>query len=111
MSTNRWMDEDDGVHIYNVVPLSCVQERNNAIGSNSDATKVIMVCGTSQKDNDKYHMTSLPCRSQDRAQRNISPEQKQTHRSRGQTCGEPRGRGEEVGWTGNLGLVDANAYI
>jgi len=35
---------------------------------------------------------------------------KQTHRHRGQTSGS-WGQGEAVGWTGGLGLVDANYYI
>ena len=43
------------------------------------------------------------------AQRNLSVEQKQTHRHGDQACG-CQGRGG-VGWTGSLGLVDANYYI
>ena len=105
------MGEDDGVHKDSVMPLSWVQESNNATGSNRDATTVITARDLSQKDNDKYHMTSRTRGSKDTAQRDISPEQKRTHRSGGQTCGEPRGRGEEVGWPGSLGLADANAYI
>ena len=34
---------------------------------------------------------------------------KQTHRHREQTCG-CQGAGEGEGWTGSLGLVDANYY-
>ena len=34
-----------------------------------------------------------------------------THRHREQTCGCQRGEGMEEGWTGSLGLVDANYYI
>ena len=37
--------------------------------------------------------------------------QKQTHRHRDQTCGCQGGVGEGEGWSGNLGLVDANYYI
>ena len=42
------------------------------------------------------------------AQMNLSPEKKQTHR-----LGEliVVAKGEGVGWTGSLGLVDANYYI
>ena len=37
---------------------------------------------------------------------------KQTHRHREQTCGWlPRGRGGGEGWSGSLGLADANYYI
>ena len=37
-------------------------------------------------------------------------EQKQTHGHREQICVCQAG-GEEVGWTGSLGLVDANYYF
>ena len=38
------------------------------------------------------------------------PEQKHTHRHGEQIHDCQRG-GEGMGWTGNLGLVDANSYI
>ena len=41
---------------------------------------------------------------------NLSKEQKQTHKHGEQTCG-CQGVGKGMGWTGNLGLVDANYYI
>ena len=37
--------------------------------------------------------------------------QKQNHRNREQNCGYQGGKREGVGWTGSLGLVDANYYI
>ena len=40
---------------------------------------------------------------------NPSTEQKETHRHGEQTHGCP-GEGEGVGWTGSLGVVDANYY-
>ena len=44
------------------------------------------------------------------AQMNLSyTEQKQTHRHGQQTCG-CQGEGKGVGWTGSLGLIDANFY-
>ena len=43
------------------------------------------------------------------AQMNLSTKQKQIHRHRAQTCGCQGGGGE--GWTGSLGLVDANYFI
>ena len=42
---------------------------------------------------------------------NLSTKQKQTHRHREQTCGFQGGKGVGEGWTGSLGLVDANYYI
>ena len=42
---------------------------------------------------------------------NSSTEQKLTHRHGEQTCGCQGGRGEGVGRTGSLGLVDANLHL
>ena len=41
---------------------------------------------------------------------NLSTKQKQNYRHREQTCGCQGERGG-VGWTGSLGLADANYYI
>ena len=35
------------------------KERNNAICSNTDATRIIILSEESQEEKDKYHMTSL----------------------------------------------------
>ena len=45
------------------------------------------------------------------AQISLSTKQKPTHRYREQTCGCQGWDGEGEGWTGSLGLVDANYYI
>ena len=42
---------------------------------------------------------------------NLSMKQKQTHRHREQTCGCQGEEGVGEGWTGSLGLVDANYYV
>ena len=42
---------------------------------------------------------------------NLLMKQKQTHRHREQTHGCKGGRGKGEGWTGSLGLVDANCHI
>ena len=44
------------------------------------------------------------------AQMNLTTTQEQIHRHREQTCGF-QGHGEGEGWTGSLGLVDANYYL
>ena len=44
------------------------------------------------------------------SQMNLSTEKKQTHGHGEQTCSCQAG-GEAVGWTGSLGLVDANYSI
>ena len=41
---------------------------------------------------------------------NLSTEKKHTHGHGGQSCGA-KGEGEGMGWTGSLGLVDANHCI
>ena len=41
---------------------------------------------------------------------NLYTKQKQTQRHREQACGSQGGSGEEMGWTGSLGLVHANYY-
>ena len=43
------------------------------------------------------------------AQINLSTKQKQTYRHKGFVVA--KGAGERVGWTGSLGLADANNYI
>ena len=42
---------------------------------------------------------------------NLSTKQKQTHRSREQTCGYQGAGGVGKGWAGSLGLGDVNYYI
>ena len=42
------------------------------------------------------------------AKMNLSTKQKQTHRHGKQTCGFAKGEGEEAGWAGSLGFMDAN---
>ena len=44
------------------------------------------------------------------AHMNLTTKQKQIHRRREETCGY-QGWGEGEGWTGSMGLVDANYYI
>ena len=42
---------------------------------------------------------------------NLSVEEEETHRPREQTCGCQARWGEGAGWTGSLGLGDANFDI
>ena len=50
-----------------------------------------------QKEKDKHHMISLRWRIQNRAQMNLSTEQKQTHRHIEQSGGCQGGRGDGLG--------------
>ena len=53
----------------------------------------------SQKEKDKYYMTSLICGILNMTQMNLSTEQKQTHRCREQTCGcQGQGGEEKMDW-------------
>ena len=84
---------------------------NKVICSNMDATRDYHTKGSKSEREDKYHMTSLICGIYNMTQMNLSTKQKQTHRHRDQACGCQEGGGEGEGWTGSLGLVDANYYV
>ena len=60
MSIDRWMDEEDVVHIYNGILLGQKREWNNAICSHMDATRDHHT-KWSKSEKDKYHMMSLIC--------------------------------------------------
>ena len=60
MSTDKRMDKEDVVHIYNGMLLNYNEEWNNAICSNMDRPRDDHTKG-SQKEKDKYHMISLTC--------------------------------------------------
>ena len=66
--------------------------------------EIIILSEVSQKD--KYHMISLICGIYNMTQMSLPTKQEQTHRE--QTCG-CQGGGE--GWSGRLGLAEANYYI
>ena len=89
--------------------LATEKEQNNAICSNVDATRDSHTkCSKSERERqisyDIIHMWNLKQRKM-----NLSTKQKQTHGHREQTC-VCQGVGR-AGWTGSLGLVDANYYI
>ena len=67
------MSRDDVVHKYKGILLSHKRERNNAICSNMDAT--ILLSEISQKEKDKYHMTSRTCGIQNMTQMTLSMKQ------------------------------------
>ena len=58
MSTDRWMDKEDVVHIYHL--LSHKKEQNNAICSNMDGPTDYHT-KWSKSGKDKYHMISPLC--------------------------------------------------
>ena len=55
---DRGMEKEDVVHIYDGILLSHKKEQNNAICSNTDATRDYHTKG-SESEKDKYHMLSL----------------------------------------------------
>ena len=59
-----------------------------------------------QKEKDKYHMTSLITGILYLAQMNLSTEKKIMDMENRLEVSQ--GEGEGVGWTGNLGLIEAN---
>ena len=52
------MEKEDVVHIYDGILLSHKKEQNNAICSNTDATRDYHTKG-SESEKDKYHKLSL----------------------------------------------------
>ena len=68
--------------------------------------EIIILSKVSQKKKDKYHMISFICGIENITQMNLSTKQKQTHRLREQADGCQ----EITGWSGSLGLADANCY-
>ena len=60
----------------------------------------------SQKEKDKYRMISLISGIKYMAQMNLSREKKLMNLEN--RLGVAYGEGEELGWTGSLGLIDAN---
>ena len=59
MSSDRWMDKDNVVYIYNGVLLSNQKEWNLVICNYVDGTEDIILSEISQSEKDKNHMTSL----------------------------------------------------
>ena len=55
MFINRGMDKEDVVHIYNGILLSNKKEQSNAICSNMDGPRFVILNEVSQKEKDKYH--------------------------------------------------------
>ena len=68
--------------------------------------ETLILSKVSQKEKDKYHMIL-----QYMAQTNLSTEKKKNLMDMEIKLMVAKGEGEEAGWTGSLGLVDANYYI
>ena len=77
MSSNRGMDKEDVVHIYNGILLNHIEERNNAICSNTDGPRD---CYTERSKSDREkqisHDVTYMCNLQKRVQMNLSTKQK-----------------------------------
>ena len=68
--------------------------------------ETLILSEVSQKEKDKYHMTSPISGIEYMAQMNLSLKKKLMDLKNRLVVA--KGEGEGVGWTGNLGLVDAN---
>ena len=53
------MNKEDVVHIYNGILLTHEKELNNAICSNMDGPRNYHTSEVSQREKNKYHMTSF----------------------------------------------------
>ena len=86
------------VYVYNGILLSHKKEKNNAICSNSDATRDSIPSEVSEKEKNRYHI-SLISRMYYTAQMNLSTKKKQTHGHGEETCGCHGGReGNGMDW-------------
>ena len=83
MSTDRWMDKENVVHIYSGMLLRH-KKQNTAICSSVDG--MIILSEISQKKKGKYHMISLICGIHHMTQMNFT-KQKWIHRHREATWG------------------------
>ena len=71
-----------------------------------DGIENLILSEVSQKEKGKYHMISLIYEISYMAQMNLSTEKKFMDLEN--RLAVAKGEGEGVGWTGNLGLIDAN---
>ena len=55
------MDKEDVVHIYNGILLSHEKNEIMPFAATWMQLEIIILCEISQKEKDKYHMTSLIC--------------------------------------------------
>ena len=104
MSIDRWMDKGDVVHIYNGILLSHKKEWNNAICSNMNGPRDYHT-KWSQSERERqipYDITYMWDLKSDTNELTCEIET---------DSWLPRRGGWGEGWTGNLGLVDANYYI
>ena len=58
MFTDRWIDKEDVVHIHNGILLSHKMEWNNAICSNMNGPRDIILSEVSQGEKNKHYDTA-----------------------------------------------------
>ena len=105
MSTDRWVDKEDVVHICNGILFSHKKNETVPFAATWMQLEMIILSEVSQKEKDKYHMLSLICGIQNMMQMNLSMQQKQSHGYREQTGGRV------LSGSGSLGLADVSFYI
>ena len=59
MSTDKWMDTENVVHVHNGILPNHKKEWNNAICTTWIKLEIIIPSEISQKEKDKYHTISL----------------------------------------------------
>ena len=72
--------------------------------------EILILSEVSQKEKDKYHVMSLICGIKVRHKWTY-PQNRNRPMDMENRLVVATGKGEGVGWTGSMGLVDANYYI
>ena len=104
MSTDRGMDKEGVVHIYNGILLSHKKNKIMPFAATWMGLEIIMLSEVSQAEKDKYHITITYMWNLKKkmTQTNLFIKQKQTYRLRERNYGYQRGKGRREGYTGGL---------
>ena len=94
------------VYVHNGILLSHKKDEIMPFAATWIELETLILSEVSQNEKDKYHMISLISGIKYRAQTNFSTEKKLMDLESRLVVA--KGEGEAAGWTGSLGLIDAD---